>query len=405
MIRMKSLSVLAAVLAGVDMATAYPGMGKQMEGIKRAVEERQLSSRELIGDLETLTDEELTPTGAIIKGVLQGTETVIDFGPWEGLPEEPELDTPECAADTCCIWRHIAIEMQANMVGNALRCNDLARAAVRLGFHDAGTWSRSTGRGGGADGSIVLAGECEDRPEDNAGLEGVCAQMRIWHNRWKSYGISMADLIQVGATVATVVCPLGPRYRLFVGRKDNSAPAPRNIMPFPHQSPDELLDLFADKTIGPNDLVNLLGAHTVSQQRFLDPTRAGDPQDTTPGVWNTQFYNETMNPNTPQRVFKFDSDVALSQDSRTGPLWQQFARGGESALGWAGGYARAAIRVSLLGVYNINDLTECTRVLPLAVGFSDLPPEPAMSSFLNGEPDKEAAEALLNGDFIPKSDS
>jgi hypothetical protein len=331
---MRSIPVLTAALAGVNLVTAYPGMGKQLEDIQNAAQKRQATSQELIGDLETLADEDLTPTGAIIKGILLGTEPVIVHDPNE-QPVPPALGSEECSADTCCVWKHIAEEMEANMVGNALRCNALARASVRLGFHDAGTWSRSTGRGGGADGSIVLARECEDRPEDNKGLEEVCSQMRVWHDRWKGYGISMADLIQVGSTVAAVVCPLGPRMRLFVGRKDSSTPAPRNIMPFPDQSADELLDLFADKTLGPADLVNLLGAHTVSQQRFHNVPRALDPQDSTPGIWDVLFYNETINPSAPQRVLRFESDVTLANDPRTSPLWQRFAKGGEFALGWA----------------------------------------------------------------------
>jgi hypothetical protein len=59
----------------------------------------------------------------------------------------------------------------------------------------------------------------------------------------------------------------------------------------------------------------------------------------------------------------------------------------------------------MLGVYNINDLTECTHVLPKGVAFSDIPPEPAMASFLNGKHDSEAAGALREGDFIPTPDA
>jgi manganese peroxidase len=41
-------------------------------------------------------------------------------------------------------------------------------------------------------------------------------------------------------------------------------------------------------------------------------------------VWDVQFYAETMNANSPQRIFKFQSDVLLSQDSRTRPTWLGF---------------------------------------------------------------------------------
>lgn len=83
------------------------------------------------------------------------------------------------------------------MVGSAGRCNGVARQAVRMGFHDAGTWSRSTGKKGGADGSILLARECDERQE-NRGLLEICAQMRVWFDKYKEFGTSMADLIHGG---------------------------------------------------------------------------------------------------------------------------------------------------------------------------------------------------------------
>lgn len=313
-------TLVLAVLAAGELAHAYPGMGSALNDLVN-LEARQTSQPEMIGDLATLDDSELSPTGRAVKDILLGN----------ALPEDltstyilvPPKDSQACAQDTCCIWKYIADEMRDAMIGSALRCNNVARAAVRLGFHDAGAWSKSTGTGGGADGSIVLAGECESR-SDNDGLEEICAQMRIWYNKYHSYGVSMADLIQMAANVGTVVCPLGPRVRSFVGRVDNSAPAPTGLLPSPFDSVTDLLSLFADKTIDAPGLVALVGAHSTSQQRFVDPARAGDPQDRTPGVWDVQFYAETMNANSPQRIFKFQSDVLLSQDSRTRPTWLGF---------------------------------------------------------------------------------
>lgn len=327
---MRSPTLLLAVMAAGELALAYPGMGSTLQHLQN-LKARQTSEPEMIGDLATLDDSELTPTGRAVKDILLG----------DALPEDlvnhyvlvPPKDSAACAADTCCIWKHIADEMRDAMIGSALRCNNLARGAVRLGFHDAGTWSKSTGTGGGADGSIILAGECENR-SDNDGLEETCAQMRIWWDKYKSYGISMADLIQMAANVGTVVCPLGPRVRSFVGRVDNPNPAPTGLLPDPSDSVDDLLDLFADKTINTADLVALVGAHSTSQQRFVDPSRAGDPQDRTPGVWDVQFYAETLNPNSPQRIFKFQSDISLSQDPRTRPTWLAFTGQVNGQIPW-----------------------------------------------------------------------
>jgi hypothetical protein len=318
------------MLAGVDLVSAYPGMGQQMEDIMK-IKERQ-AAPELIGDLLTLQDSELTPTAASIKAILLNQASGQDTSSFYTEPLPPK-GSKACDLDRCCIWKYIADEMKSAMVGNAQRCNNLARAAVRLGFHDAGAWSKST-TGGGADGSVVLARECEDRV-DNNGLQNVCSQMRAWYDNYKIHGITMADLIQMAANVATVVCPLGPRVRTFVGRVDSSTPAPEGLLPGPFQSADELITMFADKTISPGGLVALVGAHTTSQQRFVDQARAGDPQDRTPGVWDVNFYDETLSNTSPRRIFKFQSDINLSLDSRTSGAWRAFS-GQTGQLPWNG---------------------------------------------------------------------
>jgi hypothetical protein len=89
----------------------------------------------------------------------------------------------------------------------------------------------------------------------------------------------------MGANVATVVCPLGPRIRSFVGRADSYQLPPEGLLPEVNDTADNLIKLFEEKTIKPNGLVALLGAHTTSQQRFFKPSQAFDPQDSTPGTW------------------------------------------------------------------------------------------------------------------------
>jgi hypothetical protein len=129
----------------------------------------------------------------------------------------------------------------------------------------------------------------------------------------------------MGATVATVVCPLGPRVRSFVGRKDNAMLPPDGLLPDVNDPADKLINLFLDKTIKPHGLAALVGAHTTSQQRFFKPQRALDPQDSTPGVWDVLFYPQTLQANPPRRVLKFPSDVVLSTHSRIADEWKQFA--------------------------------------------------------------------------------
>lgn len=226
-----------------------------------------------------------------------------------------------------CVWRHISIAMSLAFTGPTLRCNDLARAAIRLGFHDAGTWSvKLAAQGqdfGGADGSIALAGEIS-RPE-NKGLETIVKQMILWQ---KTYGVGMADLIQFGANHATVTCPLGPRIRFFAGRKDSTSPAPDGLLPDARASAQSLIDLFDDKTISAHELAALVGAHTSSRQFNFDTTRTGAPQDSTPGVWDVLFYNQTVQSNAPAQVMRFPSDVALAAHPAMSGEWAKFSLGG-----------------------------------------------------------------------------
>lgn len=138
----------------------------------------------------------------------------------------------------------------------------------------------------------------------------------------------MADLVQFSAQVAVVVCPLGPRARTFIGRVDNSTACPDGLLPPVTGSGPLLIEIFRNKTIAPHGLTALIGAHTTSQQFFVNTSRAGDPQDSTPGIWDVRFYSEVLN-GAPPRVFTFPSDVALSQAPETQAEFLEFANDGQ----------------------------------------------------------------------------
>jgi manganese peroxidase len=87
------------------------------------------------------------------------------------------LGSDACKADTCCVWKYIADEMLQKFKGQSLRCNNFARGAIRLGFHDAGAWKKGLDHGG-ADGSILLSDEI-NRPA-NKGLEEIAAVTKQW---------------------------------------------------------------------------------------------------------------------------------------------------------------------------------------------------------------------------------
>lgn len=337
----------------------------------------------LIGDLLTGIT---TPVGQSIANILLGVESAQSGT--TGTPPIPNPNKRSCktSSDVCCVWYAISADLSRDFRGPTGRCNDMARAAIRLGFHDAGTWSQKLAAAGqdfgGADGSFVLFNEILRK--ENRGLELITIMAIAYKVKC---GVRMGDLIQYMATHAVVTCPLGPRIRYFAGRKvrssfpgflcvacrvplltgaheqDATRASPEGLLPSVSAPADQLIALFADKTISPHELTALVGAHSTSKQFAQDITQFAKAQDTTPGVWDVSFYNETIQPKPSPKVFRFASDTVISKDPRCSVEWNAFI--GDQAH-WNDDYARAYTRLSLLGVNNINNLTECTGTLPAA---------------------------------------
>lgn len=362
--RMPTAEDILDAMAKRQVTAADGEQADNMEADIPGLEDQNEDNTRMIGDLKNGAT---TPVGQSIMNILLRTESA--EGSNSRYKPAGLLGSAKCKADTCCVWSYISLAMSAAFLGPTLRCNDMARAAIRLGFHDAGTWSSSLAANGqdfgGADGSIALSGTEINRPENN-GLQAIIKQMQTWQKMFGGYGVSMADLIQYGATHAVVTCPLGPRVRTFVGRKDSKVAAPDNLLPDARASADSLIALFDDKTISGHELAALLGAHSTSKQFFFNKTRAGDPQDGTPGVWDVRFYNQTLETTgVPKKVFRLPSDVVLAQHPSMANEWTKFRQPNNvGQRHWNEDYATAYTRLSLLGVNNINNLTECTKTLP-----------------------------------------
>ncbi|KAK4981921.1 hypothetical protein LTR66_009604 [Elasticomyces elasticus] len=313
-------------------------------------------SRELIGDLRTVGP--TTPVGRSIANIIMGSES----GQSSVIGQRPANDTA-CAADPCCVWYDVSLALTVLFLGPAGRCNNQARAAIRLGFHDAGTWSKTNRDSGldfgGADGSLLM-NFGEDARAENNGLQGIIGKLRIVQKLFK---IGFADLVQYASIHAVVTCPLGPRLRAFTGRKDATRAAPDGLLPDVHAAADSLIALFQDKTIVPHDLAALLGAHSTSKAFVQPGVPAGTPQDTTPAVWDVRFYNETIQSPSPKGVFVFPSDAVLSKHPAVSTEWNSFI---DAQSHWNEDYATAYTRLSMLGVNNINSLRECSQTLPPA---------------------------------------
>lgn len=320
---MKISTLLVGLVAG--QALAYPGMGKTMAEIqaRHDLTLGRRSSTALLGDL--IGNDSLSVVGALIKAILQGLTAVADTSTYTPTSE---LASDACKQSVLCVWFYIVQDLSSAFTDSD-GCTDLARGAIRQGFHDAAAWDTSSSYGG-ADGSLLLNDDEFARPE-NKGLEDIGAQTKTWYSEYEEYGISMADLIQTAALVATVSCPGGPRIRHFVGRKDDSTAAPPNLLPLPEQDADYLVSLFAAKTFDANDLVALVGAHTAAKQKFVDPARSGVSEDSTPNTWDTKFYSETLQGDN-TTIFIFHSDKSISSYASTTVQFNLFAGVGGQAL-------------------------------------------------------------------------
>ena len=223
-------------------------------------------ARELIGDLKNGIT---TPVGQTIANIILANSSVKTVSGQSTAKGTAPTTPAACAKDPCCVWYSVAQDLTTLFGG----CSDTARAAIRLGFHDAGEWDR-TSTFGGADGSMILFQEYTRA--ENQGLEQISHQLNATYNKYHATnGISMADIIQFAAIQAVRTCPQAPRLRAYVGRKDGTVTNTANLLPAVTASAPSLVSLFQAKTIVSDDLVALVGAHTTSKQFFVDTTKSG----------------------------------------------------------------------------------------------------------------------------------
>jgi hypothetical protein len=200
--------------------------------------------------------------------------------------------TSSCPA----VWTDVAKELRTTFAG----CGRDAHGAIRAPFHDC--------INNGCDGSLILGDEC-GRAE-NAGLSGICTKLQDWSTK---YNVGAADMIQFAAAIAIAECPLGPTVSAWAGRKDSSTAAPVNSVPSSRDSVDKILAAFSAKGFSADDVVALLGTHSVAVQVNDDPSQAGKSLDSTPSTYDTKFYTETKDGTAP---YSLQSDKLMSNDTQ-----------------------------------------------------------------------------------------
>jgi manganese peroxidase len=274
-----------------------------------------------------------------------------------------QADRGECPG----VWRTISKDLTSSFVSGG-ECTDLARAAIRYAFHDAGTFSRKLPTvppaSGGADGSLLLNGG-EIGRQENRGLEEYHGFVTGKFAQYKSQGVGAADLIQFAANHAVVSCPGGPTVRTLIGRIDSSQASPSGLMPpggGPGSDHNSLFQLFTDKGFSAVDLAALIGAHTTAKAKAVAQFPVGTPQDSTPGKWDVKYYAETYNP--PPGVRSFPSDINLSNPNTT--VGKEFKKFVDNQGRWNGQFASAMFRLGMLGIPDdgFRNFTDCTDALP-----------------------------------------
>lgn len=238
-------------------------------------------------------------------------------------------------------WSDALPELQAAFSG----CGRDAHGAIRAPFHDC--------INNGCDGSLILTDECSRA--ENAGLSNICGKLLSWTQK---YDTSAADMIQFAAAIAISVCPLGPRVKALVGRKDGREAAPLNSVPNSRDPIDSILAKFAEKGFSADDVVALMGTHSVAVQVNDDPAQAGKSLDSTPSVYDTKFYQETMDGTAP---YSLQSDKGLANNTKTHEKWADFAAGDVS--GWNTAFTDAWNRFAVIG-NDVDSLQDCSSIVP-----------------------------------------
>ncbi|KAJ7766965.1 manganese-dependent peroxidase [Mycena maculata] len=274
--------------------------------------------------------------------------------------------------EACCALVPVLEDIQANMFIDG--CGDSAHTALRVSFHDAIGFSRTKPSfGTGADGSIFLFGESELSFAANLGIADAFNLEAPFINK---HNISVADFIQFAGAVSLTKCPGILRPTFMFGRVDAKFGAPDGTVPEPFQTVDEILSRMADAGLTAADTVALLASHSIAGADDIDPTIQGVPFDSTPSVFDTQFFLETqlrgtLFPGTSGNQGEVESAIAgelrLQSDSElarspvTACLWQ--ANVNNQAL-MARNFQEAFAKMQVLG-QDVARMVDCSDVIPV----------------------------------------
>ncbi|KAJ7749470.1 manganese-dependent peroxidase [Mycena metata] len=304
----------------------------------------------------------------------------------------------------CCPLLPVLEDIQKNMFGDD-GCADAAHTTLRVAFHDAIGFSKTQPSfGTGADGSIFIFAEKELSYDANLGIADA---FNLEAPFISNHTIGVADFIQFAAAVGLTKCPGILRPTFMFGRTDATAAAPDGTVPEPFQSVDIILARMADAGFSPAELVALLASHSIAGADDVDPILSGVPFDSTPAVFDTQFFVETqlrgtLFPGTAGNqgevesavagVLRLQSDALLARDASTACLWQ--ANVNNQAL-MASSFQKAFAKMQIVG-QDASKLVDCSDVIPQPPA---LPAASAKAFFPPGLSVKDVEQACATTPF------
>lgn len=123
-------------------------------------------------------------TSAYLSALLTTASAFPSFHPVPGSSQNKNAPNRVIARQACgSVWYKIGRQFASEYVDDEGECNDAARGAIRLAFHDCFS--------GACDGSIVLGDECGRK--ENRGLQETCDRIGSYA---KEMDVGVADLIQ-----------------------------------------------------------------------------------------------------------------------------------------------------------------------------------------------------------------
>ncbi|KAI0312758.1 manganese peroxidase 2 [Amylostereum chailletii] len=282
--------------------------------------------------------------------------------------------------EACCVLFPILEDIQATLFDGG-ECGEEVHESLRLTFHDAIGFSQSNPsadtylyRGTGADGSLIKFASTETLYHANGGIDEIVDKQAPYVAKYAG-NITAGDLRFAGA-VGVSNCPGAPQLEFMLGRTEATAAAIDGTVPEPFDSVDSILARFADVGLSPAEVVALLASHTIAAADHVDPTLKAVPFDSTPEIFDTQFFIETqlkgtLWPGTANNQgesesplageIRLQSDNDLARDSRTACFWQSNVNQQDHMTST---FKAAMAKLAVLG-QDTSKMVDCSDVIPV----------------------------------------